>query len=216
MCGCAGMPLVSHSLAKFAFFCSGWWNSTCLLLTTRRPRHMPASNGRSPYAVSAASARACTCATDNGDALAFRPGRAQASHRAGFQGGPARRRRTPTAYKASTAILNSSRLSLRHPRSRFSAVFASWTQLTRAVRRATPGGSQRGWCRATRSCRTLRAWLGSVPYEDVRPCRRPFATGRVAMIAVVERPARRERGRVASPAPPSWWPTSRWRRWEPP
>ena len=47
-------------------YLSRWWNSTCLLLTRRRPRHLPASNGRSPYAVSAASARACTCATDDG------------------------------------------------------------------------------------------------------------------------------------------------------
>jgi hypothetical protein len=38
---------------------------------------------------------------------------------------------------------------------------------TRAVCRATPGGSQLGWCRATRFCRTLRAWLGSVAYEEV-------------------------------------------------
>jgi hypothetical protein len=46
---------------------------------------------------------------------------------------------------------------------------------TRAVRPGPPGGSQRGWCRATRSCRTLRAWLGSAPYEEVRPCNRPFS-----------------------------------------
>ena len=37
---------------------------------------------------------------------------------------------------------------------------------------------------------------------------RPFATGE-AMITVVERPVRRDRGRVASPAPPWWWPTLR-------
>jgi len=43
---------------------------------------------------------------------------------------------------------------------------------TRAVRRATPGGSQQRWCRATRSSRTLRAWLRPAPYKEVEPCRR--------------------------------------------
>jgi hypothetical protein len=86
---------------------------------------------------------------------------------------------------------------------------------TRRPPRATPGGWQQGWCRPTRSCRTLRAWLGSVPYEEVRPCSRPFAMVREAMITVVERPAGQDPGRVASPAPPRWWPTSRWRRWQP-
>jgi hypothetical protein len=87
---------------------------------------------------------------------------------------------------------------------------------TRRPPRATPGGWQQGWCRPTRSCRTLRAWLGSVPYEEVRPCSRPFAMVREAMITVVERPAGQDPGRVASPAPPRWWPTSRWRRWQRP
>jgi hypothetical protein len=42
-----------------------------------------------------------------------------------------------------------------------------------------------------------------------KPCRRPFATGGEAMTAVVERLARMDPGRVASPAPPRWWPTLR-------
>jgi hypothetical protein len=36
------------------------------------------------------------------------------------------------------------------------------------------------------------------------------------MTTVVEHRARRNRGRVASPAPPRWRLTSRWLRWEPP
>lgn len=83
---------------------------------------------------------------------------------------------------------------------------------TSAVRRppATAGGWQRRVVPGHPVCRTLCAWLRSAPHEEARRCRRPCATGREAML---EEPARRNRGRVAFPAPPRWSPTSCWWRW---
>ena len=52
---------------------------------------------------------------------------------------------------------------------------------------------------ATRSCRTLRTWLGSGPHEEVRPCKCPFPTERETTTTVV-RPAAVARSRRLSSA----------------